>query len=332
MKIVDSLEVQWEKILLAWFRSHRNMWDELILLGNIKLLQKQHKKIFVIAHDTKWIESFIQQFIDTKDITFIEELPRGFRSLIKYLSSPVRKQIKYFFDIDSIVLWWWEILTEESPHSYYYWIRSIWPALFFWKKLYIMWGIQAPKKRINKILCSWIFRYTQKIYTRDEAETSSLNAFGYKNIEFFMDTSYFAIENRKQFKRDDPHNYILVNINSKWLQFLWEIINQVIYYSSLWYDVFYVPVCQWSSDDDTKHFLSIKKLLPEEYRINFKIYDWSLDFNEFLKLLWWAKKIIWCRLHLFLISEFIWLDTMVFPYQKKILKMSDMIKKYKDYL
>jgi precorrin-6B methylase 1 len=46
-----------------------------------------------------------------------------------------------------------------------------------------------------------------------------------------------------------------------------------------------------------------------------------------LQFLWWADIVISARLHLYLISEYIWLKTKVFPYQKKINKMQEVIKK-----
>jgi hypothetical protein len=59
----------------------------------------------------------------------------------------------------------------------------------------------------------------------------------------------------------------------------------------------------------------------------FEMLYWRDDFENFLNVLWWAEKVFSVRLHLFLISEFIWLDTTVYPYQKKIIKMQKVIDK-----
>lgn len=147
--IDSSLEIKWDRILLVWFWWFKNMWDELILLWNIKLLQNQWKKIYVISQDNIRLKTFLSSEIDCSDITFIDELPRGFRSSIKYIKNNWLSQIKNFWNIDTVILWWWEILTEESPHSYYYWFRSIWPTLIL-KKKFIHYVRYPDTKKMDK--------------------------------------------------------------------------------------------------------------------------------------------------------------------------------------
>jgi len=76
MEIRKNLEIKWDKVLLVWFWWFKNMWDELILLWNIKLLQKQWKKIFVVSQDNERLKNFLSKEIDCSDITFVDELPR----------------------------------------------------------------------------------------------------------------------------------------------------------------------------------------------------------------------------------------------------------------
>jgi len=80
------------------------MGDELILLGTIKLLLKQDKEVFVVSPNNEWLKTFFKQFIDISPITFVDELPRGFRSLRKYIIKKSYKQLKYFFQVDSVIL------------------------------------------------------------------------------------------------------------------------------------------------------------------------------------------------------------------------------------
>ena len=220
------------------------MGDELILLGNIRLLQQQNKTISIIAHDPQRLREFLSQSLDTTEITFLQELPRGIRSIVKYFRTHTYPQIKNFFQIDTIILGGGEIFTEESPHAYYYRLRSIRPALLFEKNLYLMGGIQVPTKRINKVLFRRILRHTKQIFARDKEEIPAVQTFGFPRVSFFMDTSYFAVDNRKKFKHTSAQKYIIININSKGLQFLPDICKEIIHYAKLGYTSTYVAVCQ----------------------------------------------------------------------------------------
>lgn len=298
------------------------MWDELILLWNIKLLQNQGKKIFVISQDNERLKSFLSKEIDCSEINFIDELPRWIRSAIKYLKRNWLKQIKTFFKIDSIILWWWEILTEESSHSYHYRFWSIRPSLFLKKNLYIMWWVQIPQKHLNKLLFKWTLKHTNAIYCRDFDGVKSLKEYWFKNVEFFMDTSFFVRENWKQYLKKSDKKYIIININKNWKMFMNDLITETKKYVNKWYDCYFAPVCCWWTDDDNRFIGELKEKFP-----HIKICERDDNLEKFLQFLWWAEIIISARLHLYLISEYIWLNTISFPYQKKINKMKNVIWK-----
>lgn len=319
-QISVSLDVKWKSVLLVWFWWFKNMGDELILLWNVKLLQKQWKQIFIVSQDNKRLKEFLSKEVDCSDITFLDELPRGFRSTIRYIKKNGFSQIKDFWNIDTVILWWGEILTEESPHSYYYWFWSIWPSLLLRKNLYIMWGVQVPKKKINKILFNWILRRTNNIYCRDFDCVSELKKYWFENAEFFMDTSYFVRDNWKKYLHKNGKKYIVVNINKNGKQFMDDLKKEIKIYLDKWYECYFVPVCDGWTDDDNRFFPEIKKDYP-----SIQLKKWNDDFEKFLQFLWWAEIVISARLHLYLISEYIWLDTKVFPYQKKINKMQKVI-------
>ena len=319
-QISVSLDVKWKSVLLVWFWWFKNMGDELILLWNVKLLQKQWKQIFIVSQDNKLLKEFLSKEVDCSDITFLDELPRGFRSTIRYIKKNGFSQIKDFWNIDTVILWWGEILTEESPHSYYYWFWSIWPSLLLRKNLYMMWGVQVPKKKINKILFNWILRRTNNIYCRDFDCVSELKKYWFENAEFFMDTSYFVRDNWKKYLHKNGKKYIVVNINKNGKQFMDDLKKEIKIYLDKWYECYFVPVCDGWTDDDNRFFPEIKKDYP-----SIQLKKWNDDFEKFLQFLWWAEIVISARLHLYLISEYIWLDTKVFPYQKKINKMQKVI-------
>lgn len=283
-------------------------------------MQKQWKKIFIVSQDNEWLKKFLSKEVDCSGITFLDELPRGFRSTIKYIKKNGFSQIKDFWSIDTVILGWGEILTEESPHSYYYRFWSIWPSLLLRRNLYIMWGVQIPKKQINKILFNLILRNTNKIYCRDFECVSELKKYWFENAEFFMDTSYFVRDNWKKYLHKDGKKYIVVNINKNGKQFMDDLKKEVKIYLDKWYECYFVPVCDGWTDDDNRFFSEIQKDFP-----SIKLKKWDDDFEKFLQFLWWAEIVISARLHLYLISEYIWLDTKVFPYQKKINKMQKVI-------
>jgi polysaccharide pyruvyl transferase WcaK-like protein len=54
--------------------------------------------------------------------------------------------------------------------------------------------------------------------------------------------------------------------------------------------------------------------------------DWEDDFDKFTEKLANAEIVISTRLHLFLISSFLGVRTKVYPYQKKILKMQEVLR------
>jgi exopolysaccharide biosynthesis predicted pyruvyltransferase EpsI len=64
----------------------------------------------------------------------------------------------------------------------------------------------------------------------------------------------------------------------------------------------------------------------KKHNSSFEVLDWENDFDNFIKKLAKAELVISTRLHLFLISSFVGTKTKVYPYQKKILKMQDVIK------
>jgi hypothetical protein len=118
------------------------MGDELILVGTIKLLQKQGKKIFIQAYDPKWLEGFLKQFVDTSTLCFLREIPKGARSLLKFLGNGGIAQLWKYKDIDAVIVGGGEILTEENPNSYWYRLISLIPSLirkmFIQTKIYLM--------------------------------------------------------------------------------------------------------------------------------------------------------------------------------------------------
>lgn len=332
------LSIKWDSVLLIWNWWYKNLWDELILLWNIKLLLQQNKKITIACYDPFRLRKFFTQFIDVSKVSFISELPKWFHSFFRYIFKYWMKWFSAFRKSDTIILWWGEILTEENPWAYRYWKASIWPFLLKKKwennhktkkqsNLYIMWWVQIPKfKRKRKLLRS-LLKYTTACYLRDFDAVKELSPYTEK-CDFFMDTSYFAynwnyVSLNKEKITKKP--YVVVNLNKNAEGFFDELVQDIKRYSEKWYRVYYVPVAKGKNIyyDDLQYSQRLEIALWED--VDFALLDREADFNYFTQMLKWAKKVFSSRLHLYLIASFLGCDTKVYPYQRKILKMKNVI-------
>jgi len=340
LSLNNKLNIIWKNILLIWNRWYKNMWDELILLWNVKLLLDQDKKITIACYDPDWLRKFFVQFVDVGKINFIPELPKWFRSFFNYIFRYWMKWFLRFIKCDTIILWWGEILTEENPWAYRYWKMSIRP--FLWKKkcenflkkikksdLYIMWWVQIPRNKKKKRQLLSLLKNATACYLRDFDAVEEIKSY-VNNCEFFMDTSYFAYEWNKVFLDEEINiekPYIVVNLNKNAEKFFNELFQDVESYSKKWYRIYYVPVAKWNNIyyQDLQYSQRLEKALWKD--VDFALLDWEFDFDNFATILKWAEKVFSSRLHLYLIASFLWCDTKVYPYQRKILKMQKVISK-----
>ena len=340
MKVTNKLNIPEKHILIVGNRSYKNLGDELILLWTVKLLLEQKKKIIIAAYDPEWLKKFFSQFIDVTKITFVTEIPKGIRTRVKYIRQGKLKERKLYKKADAVIIGWGEIITEENKNSYRYRLVSLLPVMK--KPRYLMGWIQVPKKIINRLLFRFILKKTKRIFARDNDTVHELKKYGFDNVEFFMDTSFFAYDRKKineslPTTRHSPalgmpgslvtKNYVVVNLNKNAEKFLPEIIKDVKKLYNQWCEVMYVPVAKGEGEyyNDIRYAQKIKKW-AEIKNQRFTILDRENDFDYFVKTLAWANMVISSRLHLFLIANFLGVKTRVYPYQKKILKMQEMIR------
>lgn len=328
MQISQQLNIKWERVLILGNWSYKNMGDEIILLGTIRLLQQQGKKILISAYDPEWLKSFFSQFPDMQDITYLHEFPKGIRSGFHYFFSPRIKEIIQYRQIDTVIIWGGEILTEESKNAYRYWNLALLPLADKLKKinLYLMGGIQTPKKALNCKLFGWLLKRTKAVYARDEDSVHALEKLGYKGAEFFMDTSRFAYD-RRTVEKDSPSDkkVALINLNKNGEKFYPNLLAECKSLLQEGYELAYVPVSKWESPvyNDPQYQTQLEK----DLNITMESIDWEENFSTFLQKVKGADIIITGRLHLFLIASYLWVKTKVFPYQKKILKMTSILER-----
>ena len=79
------LPISHSKVLIIGNRSYKNLGDELILIGTIKLLLEQHNSIVIQAYDPKRLGDFLKQFVAMDHITLVTEIPKGARSMMRYI-------------------------------------------------------------------------------------------------------------------------------------------------------------------------------------------------------------------------------------------------------
>ena len=303
MKVSNKLNIPEKHILIVGNRSYKNLGDELILLWTVKLLLQEWKKITIAAYDTQRLKKFFSQFIDVDKITFVTEIPKGFRSRIRYIRKGKLRERKLRRKADAVIIGWWEIITEENKHSYRYRLASLLPCLK--KPRYLMGGIQFPKKIFNRFLFKKILKRTKRIFARDHETIHELKKYGYNNIEFFMDTSYFAYDRKKRYGESE-RKYIVINLNKNAEKFFPEIIQDVKKLYNQWYEVMYVPVAKGKNEhyDDMRYARKIQKGTGIKDQ-RFSQLDREENFEYFVKTLAQANIVISSRLHLFLIARFI---------------------------
>jgi len=327
MQISKTLNIPEKHILIIGNRSYKNLGDELILLWTVKLLLKAGKKVTIAAYNPERLQKFFSQIIDTSEITFVTEIPKGIRSRQKYIITGKLKEWKVWKQADAVIIGWGEIITEENKNSYRYRLASLLPC--FTKPRYLMGGIQLPKKKINRFLFTRILKRTKHIFARDLDTVEEMKKYGFNKVEFFMDTSYFAYPWKKIVwsEIENYKKYIIININKNAEKFLPEIIEEVKHRYNKWYEVKYVPVAKGKGEQytDISYAHKIQKW-AEIKEQRFTILDREHDFNQFVKTLAGANIVISSRLHLFLIASFLGVETKVYPYQKKILKMQKITK------
>lgn len=129
VKIAKSLAIDGDRVLILGNWSYKNMGDELILLGTIRLLQQQKKKILISAYDPDWLKAFFSQFPDMQDIVYLHEFPKGIRSVFNYFFSSHIKELVSYRNVDAVIIGGGEILTEESKNAYRYWNLALLPLI-----------------------------------------------------------------------------------------------------------------------------------------------------------------------------------------------------------
>ncbi len=344
--ISDQLAIDWKKICLVGNRWHHNFGDELICIGLIKLLIKHNvedwklKALYVSCGDSSFLKEFYRYFFseqELKYIHYIQEIPHGFRSWWRFLTSKLTDLWTYF-RCDTFIIGWGELFTEETPGSYLYWFVSLFPfwlrSLFKPTRLYVMWGMQEPRTWYNKLLLKWIVKSTSACFLRDEESVDAakktkhmLPSSATWAISRFIDTSYFALDyvtlQKNNIKDNQKTKHIIVNTNplsTKWTAELSDIVWQ---YHVLGYQVYFLPA--FFTSNPQQDDMACYELLKKQHNF-IQLLD-RRNWDQFIPLFMSTEKIFCSRLHVFLVAAFLDKDVQAYPYQKKISKNREILKR-----
>ncbi len=311
----------WEPVLLVGNRWNKNLWDELILAGLIRLLWQigfEPNKIIVPSADVEFSQNFLKQFLKELPV-IIPEIPKGIRSSLKYTIKGFRG-LKTYLLPRQVILGGWEILTLETKGSFRYWWWSLLPLLKLKKpQIIIMGGVTPPNTKKEKAYFNHILHYTKACLCRDFESIQKLKDYGFENTNFVMDTSFFVLDDRKSFKAAKPQNKYTVNIHHFSHQFLDDLIQFLKKKNPS--QIEFAPAGLGNYDKDLEYAKLIEQKINKQIAINF----WHQDFFEFLKRLGTSQEVVSARLHLFLIARYIWLPTKFFAYQTKLTKMDQVL-------
>ncbi len=310
-------------------------------------------KLIIPVADKKFVKNFLKQILskqELKNIELVWELPHWIRSFLKYLIKWKFLDLPKYFKANTLILWGWEIFTEEcrsGPFFFFitalpFWIKKlIFKILFIKDKLpvYLFWGIQPPYRRFNKILVNFWINQASWIFVRDFDSIETVCKIRWsnipiekkqiywdfiKNVFFVFDHSFILFKNNIYHKKNKAIlNNCLININPIWRKkFKQKYFNIIKQYK--FDNIFYIPV---NKLEDYSFYFLLKENL-KNYKIN--LIDWQnwKDFVNFIN----SNIKIWIvtRLHMFLILYYLNKEIIVFPYQRKILKLCKVIKALKN--
>lgn len=264
-RMEKRLSIDGQRVLILGNWAYRNMGDELILLGTVRLLQDAGKKVLISAYDPQWLKKFFSQFSGMEEVSYLHEFPKGVRSGFCYFWSGYWKQLYEYRSVDTVIIGGGEILTEESKDAYWYRNLGLLPLLGKLGKqvgVYLMGGIQIPKKWKNLTLFRWLLKRTRAIYARDKESVQALKDFGFANANFFMDTSWYAYP-RDQVQKTEDSKIVLVNLNKNGEQFFDALVQECRTLLATGFEIKYVPVSKGSNEvyDDVIYKSKLEKAL-----------------------------------------------------------------------
>lgn len=288
---------------IYWYYWYKNFWDELLLLGLINFLDKNFTvdSIQVVAKDPSRVNSRVSKNKnhlenDKLDLEFVEKL------------SSTRPQ-------NTLILWWWEVLTPERPLIHRWW-SYFWriPSLLFRKNHRVVWWLWKPKSILDRVLYHLVLWRSQKIITRNPESYEIARNFSDQVLahrDFARDVLDDLVQ-KPQKKAEKP--YIVINVNKHILNKKTTDLLAKDLFEYPEHKKYFFPWSVGSDDSDAHLFEQLLSIIPD-----LEIYDRSENtLLEILDFMSWASYVVAARLHVLILCKHLWLPFRPLVYQEKI--------------
>jgi len=179
----------------------QNLWDELILKNEIKILKLKYSKIKNISENEIFFKVFTYDLKDIfniwDNIEYIEYFPINIKNIKKIFKNNYNflNFIKTVIKSDLIVIWWGWIFYDNELQSVWnplkQWCFRLKIAKFFRKKVefFRVWINIKNKNNLEKI--KKIFSWASCISVRDEYSYNLLKELNFNNIELLNDPVFY---------------------------------------------------------------------------------------------------------------------------------------------
>lgn len=246
-------------MLISVFASiwSQNLWDELILKNEIKLLRQEYSdkklKFIVFSYDYK------NPFYNDADIEYREYFPIDskkkrniFRNILNFFS--------FLFVVlrtDLIIIWWGGLFFDEerqtTANPLKIWLYRTNIFRFFHKKIRFFAVWLNVQKEENKQIIKEIFSFSYKIWVRDNFSNNLLKELDIAS-EIVMDPVFYDNWLNPDFKK----NLCIKKLKSKW--FTTEDLKTIDFsWKKVW-----ISFRKWyisKSNNDQMEFLIVKDIL-----------------------------------------------------------------------
>lgn len=303
------------KYYLSWYYWYKNFGDELLLLGLIRYVVQNFsdcEEIYIVSWDVQWWEKWLSD--NKKHFQDLEILPK-IRVVLTTPRVPSNSNI--------LVLWWWEVLTDERPFPYNSWRNLKYLPRFLQKKVIFVWWIWAPKKLFSRSLYSFLLDRSLLVITREQSSFDVTSQFA-EQVKLHRDFAYDILDNMNISVENSigTKPYILINLNHhifKQQDLRWLIQEKVAPYLDT-HDIYFFPASVWVDDADNTLSGYVQSIFPQQVQI----FNWTEhSLSETLSFISWADFVLATRLHVLLVAQHYWVPLHPLVYQEKIQKFID---------